>query len=125
MKKLNQNGDIEEFAMGALITAGVLIVVAAIVAGIWVSVYQSTHHTQRTFTVTDKQAVATQGGHEYLIYTDAGTFKDTDSMINRKYNSSDVYGAIKVNHKYTCDTTGFRFGYTSDYPNIISCTEVK
>lgn len=122
MKKSEQG--FIEYVVGIVIGLIVLMVVGTV---IFLSVYPSTHHTQRTFTVNKTENVATNGsnGHEYLIYTDQGTFKDVDSVLNRKYNSSDLYGQIEAGKKYSCDTTGFRFQFTSDYPNLISCTEVK
>lgn len=125
MRRLNQRGSVLAVVS---IVAVIVVVVTIIVAAITIGVYKSTHHTQRTFTLNDKAIITTNSngnGHQYMFFTDQGTFKDTDSVLNRKYNSSDLYGQLKVGHKYTCDTTGFRWDVGSEYPNLISCTEVK
>lgn len=78
-----------------------------------------------TIHVTDKQAVASGHGHKYLIYTDQGTFQDTDNWFHGKTTSSDLYGAIKVGRTYTCKVTGFRVPLFSSYKNLISCRDTQ
>lgn len=83
----------------------------------------------KTFTVTRilDQTYSSGSGHHltvkhrYLVYTDHGTYKDTDTVWFFKFNSSDLLGQLQNGHRYTCDTTGFRFGFTSSYRNLISC----
>lgn len=79
-----------------------------------------------TFVVKDKAVLATDDGnggvsHQYTIYTTKGVFKDKDSIWFLKFNSSDLYGNLKVGSTYTCKTTGFRLPLTSTYRNLISC----
>lgn len=75
-----------------------------------------------TFTVTDKQAVATgSSGHKYLIYTKTTTYEDTDNLFHTKFSSSDLYGRIRVGSTYRCQVTGVRVPLLSWYQNLISC----
>lgn len=107
----------------------VVLIVLALLA-IPFTLSRITEKTQ-TFTVTRvlDQTYSTGSGkdtkikHRYLIYTDRGTYKNTDTIWFFKFNSSDLLGQLQNGHTYTCRTTGFRFGFTSSYRNLISCHE--
>jgi hypothetical protein len=64
---------------------------------------------------------------KYLVFTDKGVFKNTDSLIEGKWNSSDVYGQIREGECYRLETYGWRVQFLSWYPNIVSAqpTECK
>jgi hypothetical protein len=77
---------------------------------------------------TDKDRVCTgnsDGGRDcqYLVYTDEGTFKNVDSVLNGKHNSSDFQGKLKRDHTYRVKVEGYRSGWRSQYPNIIEIIE--
>jgi Protein of unknown function (DUF1523). len=78
-----------------------------------------------TATVTDK-GIKTESYNQnyvdsnYMIYTDNGTFEDTDSIWYMKFNSSDVYGNIEVGNTYTFQVYGWRIPLFSCYQNIIT-----
>lgn len=76
-----------------------------------------------TATVEDKERVCSGSGDsqscKYLIFTDQGTFENTDSLLTGKFDSSDVYGRIKEGRTYTFKVAGYRQGFLSMYPNII------
>lgn len=75
-----------------------------------------------TFKVTDKAIMPTHNnGHRYMVYTNKGVYKDTDSFWFFKYRSSDLYSQLQRGHWYICKTSGVRIGITSSYPNLISC----
>jgi hypothetical protein len=84
---------------------------------------------QVTIHVTDKDRVCSSDSGDgtrtcqYLVYTDEGTFKNVDSILNHKWNSSDVQGELKRDHTYVVKVEGFRSGWRSEYPNIISVVE--
>ncbi len=56
----------------------------------------------------------------YLIFTDEETFENTDEIFVGKFNSSDLYGAIKPNQTYKAKVTGVRVPFFSWYRNILS-----
>lgn len=92
------------------------------------SAYGATEKT-RTVLVNEKERVCegSGGSCKYLIYTDKGTFAIQDSHwvgLFWRTNSSDVYGTVKENTRYRITTIGWRFGFTSTYPNIKSLEEV-
>ena len=62
---------------------------------------------------------------KYLIYTDNGTYEITDSIAFFRWNSSDLYGSLKVGSTYECTVCGFRNPFLSSYENIITAIEIK
>lgn len=74
--------------------------------------------------IQDKERVVTGVGSaqesKYLIFTDAETFENTDSLLALKFNSSDVYGAIQIGTTCSFTVTGFRIPFFSMYRNILS-----
>ena len=100
------------------------IIIAAVLAAItYPAIYYSKWDTQ-VATVTDKQRITkTVDGNDqsyYLVYTDKGTFKVEDSIVLFRFNSSDLYGSIKQDSTYTFRTVGFRAGFFSEYPNVVT-----
>lgn len=94
-----------------------------IVLPTWFYIHFETNHHFITLTVNKSERVVDQDGKgsRYLIFTDKGVFENSDSLLNNKWNSSDLYNDIKVGKTYTCDLVGFRNGFFSTYENIIRC----
>jgi hypothetical protein len=110
--------------MGGVAVIFVVLIFVVIGFTIWEHSQQKTV----TFNVRDKITKTHCDGNnscntDYLIFTDKGVYKDTDSFWFFKFNSSDVYGELQRGHYYTCKTYGFRVRFTSSYPNILSCKE--
>jgi hypothetical protein len=74
--------------------------------------------------VVHKERVAYGSGkntsHKYLVYTDTETFECTDILVKGKFNSSDIYGKMRIDSTYTINVYGYRLPYFSYYRNIIS-----
>ena len=86
-----------------------------------------------TTTVVSKENVCKSSGSgkdteikcEYLIFTDAGTFKIEDALFGvTRFNSSDIYGRVREGHVYKIVYYGWRQPVFDMYPNIKSITEV-
>ncbi|MFB4284896.1 hypothetical protein ACBJ59_57180 [Nonomuraea sp. MTCD27] len=74
-----------------------------------------------TATVESKERVCdTRRDCRYLIFTDQGVYENTDAWLSLKFNSSDMYGALKVGRTYRLKVNGWRVEVTSSYPNILS-----
>jgi len=103
---------------------------AAIVAAAVVIGFNVWNGTKRdvTITVTDKNRVCDSTGKSvscyYLIYTTSGTFKDTDSLLNGKFASSDLYGQLRRGGQYEVEAQGWRIPWMSEYPNIVRIVKV-
>jgi hypothetical protein len=78
-----------------------------------------TTQKQVTFTVIEKERVNSQNYSKYLIFTEGEVFENTDSLWYWKFNSSDVYGAIKVGSECNARVYGLRVPFLSWYRNII------
>lgn len=76
-----------------------------------------------TITVTDKVVKNGNDSGKYLIFGEdengtVHTFEITDSSLRFRFNSSDVYAAIKTGNKYEFTVGGSRNHFLSWYPNI-------
>lgn len=117
------------------LTAITLVIIAVIVAVVVVPVMNFTNDHQYTITITDKERVTTQSDKDnisskYLIYGEdengkTYVFEDTDTLFRGKFNSSDVYGALKEGETYELTVIGFRIHILNWYENIIDFKVVK
>lgn len=88
-----------------------------------------------TVTITDKERVTTQSAKDnisskYLIYGEdengkTYVFEDTDTLFRWKFNSSDVYGALKEGETYKLTVIGFRVHILNWHENVIDFKVVK
>ena len=104
-----------------------VIFIIAIVIVLGVGIYRPFNKVSDmrdvTVTVTDKTVKNDGDDGKYLIFTEdkdgnIATFEITDSLIAGRFNSSDVYAAIKVGNTYTFTVGGSRNEFMSWYPNI-------
>jgi hypothetical protein len=76
------------------------------------------------FTVTDKERIVNNtsegSSSKYIIFTNRGSFENTDTVFYWKWNSSDLYSSINKDKTYIAHVYGFRVGFLSLYQNIIS-----
>ncbi len=117
-------------SLGCL-TAIALVIIAVIMVPV---LNFSNDHTY-TVTITDKERVTTQFTEgnidsKYLIYGEdengkTYVFEDTDTLFRGKFNSSDVYGALKEGETYELTVIGFRVHILNWYENIIDFKVVK
>jgi hypothetical protein len=119
MKRTTQAGDAETAITIIIATFAVLLIFA--IAGI--SIYKSiATHRDETFTVKKSERITeSNNSSRYLIYTEQGVYENTDSLLNGKFTSSDLYNELAAGRTYTCDVIGWRAPFLSWYPNIISC----
>ena len=99
------------------LTAIALVVIAVIAVPV---INFSNDHT---YTVTSIDS-------KYLIYGEdengkTYVFEDTDTLFRGKFNSSDVYGALKEGETYELTVIGFRIHILNWYENIIDFKAVK
>lgn len=75
----------------------------------------------QTITVTEKERITKKETSYYLVFTDGEVFKNEDSLLQLKFNSSDVHSQLKVGGTYSCKVNWFRVPFLSMYRNIIEC----
>jgi hypothetical protein len=51
--------------------------------------------------------------------------KNSDSILNLKFNSSDMHSELDPGNVYNLKTVGIRAGVLSSYPNIIKVGKVE
>jgi hypothetical protein len=79
-----------------------------------------------TATISHKERVYdADRGSRYLIFTDAGTFENVDSLIYGKFDSSDLYGYLQVGETYSIKIKGIRSHFFSIYPNILEAKIIE
>ena len=109
----------------------ILLVVIAVIA---VPVVNFTNDHKYTITITDKERVTAQSAKDniskYLIYGEdengkTYVFEDTDTLFRWKFNSSDVYGALKEGETYELTVIGFRVHILNWYENIVDFKAVE
>lgn len=107
-----------EFWVFMLFTVGVAGIVASLFAWFPAS-WAQTHYNERAIDcyVRGKD----RGGKEndMRIYTSCGVFQNTDSILRGKNTSADVWSRITVGKTQSFHVVGWRFGLTSDFPNVL------
>jgi len=87
------------------------------------------HFFRNTYIVTivNKREIIQGNVHSYLIYTQledgsVRVFKDTNSLLEFKMHSDNLYWALAINRKYEVKAYGLNVPLLSSYENI---TKVK
>jgi hypothetical protein len=83
-------------------------------------------HTVR---ITDKERVPHGESSRYMIYGlqengDPRVFKNVDSWVEFKVNSSDVQTRLEIGKTYEFATYGFRRNWPTAYENVLTAKEV-
>lgn len=93
-------------------------------------VINETNEREVTVMVTEKGIKNYNKNGVYLIYCKDATgnvcvYKIKDSLMQGKFNSSDIYASIEVGKTYTFLIRGTRVEFTSNYPNIVRIVDVE
>lgn len=108
----------------ASVMTGAIMVIAAVLIAVSSGIFVGTS-TASNCVVSEKSVNATGDGSEYRIYTEnCGTFVVTDSIVDGRFDSADVYQKIKAGKTYDMTLRGPRIPILSMFPNIISLQEV-
>lgn len=105
-----------KFSIGGIILVILLLIGSNVI-------FQKLTQDEISITITDKERVITGFGEDkeslYLVYTEQETFKNIDSWIYGKFDSSDFNGKLKQGETYTVVVTGWRIKFLSKYRNIV------
>lgn len=82
-------------------------------------------HSPGTFTITSKEIYYNSNGSKLLIFTDKTTYTVSDSIINWRWDSADVYGKLEIGKTYSATLQGWRIPFLSMFPNIIDPKEIS
>lgn len=103
----------------------VIIAITIAIILLIIPIAERASETTVTFTVEDKAIKRYSDDDKYLVYTDNGTYEITDSLVYWRWDSSDLYGKIKVGETYEAKVYGWRIPIFSSYKNIVSVEEVE
>lgn len=97
------------------------IIIIAIIIGYFIySLLYAFHSGSETITIKDKWVKQNRDSGKYLISsTDGQVFEITDSIIKGRFDSSNLYAELQPGQTCNIETQGWRFGFHSDYKNII------
>lgn len=110
---------------GLYIFVAALATLFVIIGGFMFWHYEYGTERSVTFTVRSLDDQTTYNGkygsgHQYLIFTtDGQVYKNTDSWMHGKTDSSNVQAMFTVGDTYTCPIYGFRVFWMSSYPDIL------
>lgn len=101
----------------------IVVMIVAVIIGLARPFDKVSNIKDITVTVTDKVVKNGNDSGTYLIFGEdengtIHTFEITDSLLRFRFNSSDVYAAIKTGSKYEFTVGGSRNHFLSWYPNI-------
>ena len=108
----------------AVMILSVAFVIAALAVGLFI--WTRTATVTATIVGTDRECTTRTDttSCRYVVYTDAEVFENTDSLLDGKFNSSDVQNQIRQaeGEQVTLRVRGVRLPFFSTYRNIIEVT---
>ena len=115
----------KKYPLGVIVAIIVILIVAIFMGSVG-----SYNEAEYVMTVTEKERVADEDGSKYLIFGEdengnSYVFENTDNMLRGKWDSSNMYGEIKIGDTYKFTVVGYRIPLFSSYQNIIKFSEVQ
>ncbi len=107
---MNKKGNTIVWITGIILLIG-LILLTPILA------YKSV--SEETIKIDDKERIQDGQSSYYLIFTDKGVFKNTDSLLFFKFDSSDIYNELKIGNTYKVKINWYRIRFLNMYKNIL------
>lgn len=125
VKNLKADNKAESTSLITVVIVALFIVLALVM---WAyGLYMDTQHSTVYDKITKAERVTSKDGKsaQYVVWGNNETYTITDTIINKRWNSSDLYGKIQVGKTYKMDVVGYRFDVTSHYRNILTAEEVS
>jgi len=104
-----------------------MLIILIVLGSLWISVANSTRIAYVDCSVIKLQQQNIINGSDknvstdirYLVITDKETFICESSILNGKFNNSDIFFRLKENQKYRFKVSGIGKSFFTDYRNII------
>lgn len=105
-----------------------IIIVAAIAISVYNQSFVETIRDCKVIELQQQQLINGDEGHmkteiRYLVITDKETFICESSLINMKFNNSDVFWHLKKDRVYDFKVCGIGKTMITDYRNILNVVE--
>ena len=118
---MNKNGQVGTIIGMIFLAIFVLAVVGGLVALIVYSINYAYTEGEETITVKTRWTKIVDGTERYRITSTNGqTFVIKDSIVHKQFESASLYANIDEGETYDIKTQGFRFGFLSDFKNIVA-----
>lgn len=117
------------FADTFLMLSIVGIILLSIVGGCGITIYDQTRRAEiQNATVIDlqqQQKISGSGNKvsteiRFIVITDAETFIVGNSLLNGKFDNSNIFFRLEKGKKYDFNVAGIGKGFFTDYRNILS-----
>lgn len=107
---------------GFLFILPLVVIVLVLVSAVFIyGITYALTEGQETITIKDKWVKYDGDDAKYLISSEDGqVFQITDSLFKWRWDSSNLYAEINEGESCQIETQGWRFGFMSDYKNIIT-----
>lgn len=101
-----------------IVVLGIIIIIGII------AVFPHFFRDTYVVTIANKRIIKVDNIDEYVVYTqmedgNVKVFRDANSFVELKFNSEDVYWALRINRKYEVTAYGFGIPSIASYQNII------
>ena len=97
----------------------IIIAVVVLFLIIGIPIVKNGNRQDVSFTVKDKTVTVSKSKSKYLIFTDKGVYENADSLLQGKWDSSDMYNSLEIGKQYKVEVRGYRIPFLSMYQNII------
>ena len=102
----------------------VVLLIGSIIVSVWNQSNVSTVENCKVMDLQQQQLIKGSDGNmsteiRYLVITDKETFVCESSLLNRKFNNSDIYWHLKKDSIYTFKVAGVGKSMITEYRNIL------
>lgn len=118
---MNKKGSVENILL--YIAIGIVVLIAILMIGGFAiyNIMYVFHSGEETIIIKDKWVKQNGDSGKYLVSSTNGqVFEITDSIVHKRFDSSNLYARLEAGQRCKIKTQGWRFGYLSDYKNIIN-----
>ena len=102
----------------------VVLLIGSIIVPVWNQLNVSTVENCKVMDLQQQQLIKGSDGNmsteiRYLVITDKETFICESSLLNGKFNNSDIYWHLKKDSTYTFKVAGVGKSMITEYRNIL------
>ena len=102
----------------------VVLLIGSIIVSVWNQSNVSTVENCKVMDLQQQQLIKGSDGNmsteiRYLVITDKETFVCESSLLNGKFNNSDIYWCLKKDSTYTFKVAGVGKSIITEYRNIL------
>lgn len=123
--------DLEDFHDDhPIVSWAVILIVILVICSLVANIFSNATKGSDVITITKEERIDKGRNHYYLVWgidenENDVVYKIDDVILLGRWNSSDIYGELKVGKTYSIKYDGIRFGLFSWYKNIYEIEEVK